>query len=183
MHCLAVFKLVPANCSHPTNLSVIPQRFRCVLRVPLPCGQTKSALIYRTPARGTQSVLLHTGHPQKLTGIQYVKVDCVHPLRGGGKEFVAERSEARNSRRGQLCMSHQSRYTPSPLGLCRTKTFRWIVFVRGKVARGRMRGHKGTVASHQCLSVIPQRFRCVLRVSLPCGQTKSALIHWTSAKG
>ena len=140
MHCLAVFKLVPANCSHPTNLSVIPQRFRCVLRVPLPCGQTKSALMHWTPAkvvmlnlfqhlaqsashqpfgvipqreclqiagivalrggrsqllytrtlaRGTQSVLLHTGHPQKLTGVQYVKVDCVHPLQGGGNFMSA----------------------------------------------------------------------------------------------
>ncbi len=58
-----------------------------------------------------------------------------------------------------MCASNMLYRIPSPLGLCRTKTFRWIVFVRGKVARGRMRGHKGTVASHQCLSVIPQQFR------------------------
>ena len=32
----------------------------------------------------------------------------------------------------------------------------------------------GKVATHQCLSVIPQRFRCVLRVPLPCGISKFA---------
>ena len=44
-----------------------------------------------------------------------------------------------------MCASNMLYRIPSPLG--------------EKVARGRMRGHKGTVASHQCLSVIPQQFR------------------------
>ena len=72
---------------------------------------------------------------------------------------------------GQMCASNMLYRIPSPLGLCRAQTFQWIVCARGKVARGRMRGHKGTVASLQRLYVIPQRL------------TKSALIHWTSAKG
>ena len=66
---------------------------------------------------------------------------------------------------GQLCASNILYRIPSPLGLCRTKTFRWIVFVRGKVAEGRMRGHKGTVASLQSLYVIPQR-ACVHKAGI-----------------
>ena len=53
---------------------------------------------------------------------------------------------------GQMCMSNMLYRIPSPLG--------------EKVAEGRMRGHKGTVASLQRLYVIPQR------------QTKSALPYW-----
>ena len=127
---------------------------------------------------GWTSPLLHIRHPLKSNGARHIYLS-----KGEEKNLLANEMSLQILGGGQLCTFHQSRYTPSPLGLCRTKTFRWIVSARGKVARGRMRGHKGTVASHQCLSVIPQRFRCVLRVSLPCGQTKSALIHWTSAKG
>ena len=65
-----------------------------------------------------------------------------------------------------MCTSNMLYRIPSSLGLCRAQTFQWIVCARGKVARGRMRGHKGTVASLQRLYVIPQR------------QTKSALPYW-----
>ena len=69
-----------------------------------------------------------------------------------------------------MCTSNMLYRIPSSLGLCRAQTFQWIVCARGKVARGRMRGHKGTVASLQRLYVIPQRL------------TQSALTHWRPLK-
>ena len=56
----------------------------------------------RQTQSGGQSQLLYTGHPleahkvcsctlahAKITGIQNVKVDCVHPLQGGGSFMSA----------------------------------------------------------------------------------------------
>ena len=72
--------------------------------------------------------------------------------RGEEKNLLANEMSLQILGGGQMCMSNMLYRIPSPLG--------------EKVAEGRMRGHKGTVASLQRLYVIPQR------------QTKSALPYW-----
>ena len=88
-------------------------------------------LLYTSPRK-------NYGHPECKSG------RCLPLSEGEEKNLLPNIVRLEISGGGQLCTSNMLYRIPSPLGLCRTKTFRWIVFVRGKVARGRMRGHKGT---------------------------------------
>ncbi len=82
---------------------------------------------------GWTSPLLHIRHPLKSNGARHIYLS-----KGEEKNLLANEMSLQILGGGQLYAFHQSRYTPSPLGLCRTKTFRWIVFVRG---RGRGEGN------------------------------------------